>query len=321
MARDQSLTIPDERVAQFPASRRRFERPSTSSLDDHVAQLRALRERLANDLAEMENRVEQLARLNVEQPPAPAPEVDAERIAEVQEKLRRVSELLARSHQMRLAISDQLVLRAHEQGLEEAEHEARRSRTRLVAGLAALAGLILAIGGGALAAIALTDSPTVSDPAPPQVRTRVVEKAVPPCSAVAEGSGPVSCSTGTRLTIAGGETPIAVGGTEARVLRTVRTPTVAVVRLRLRNTSSSPQNYAGRVYLATGDRRLPAQYSGSSQRLAPGEAKTVVARFLTDFEAAAALDAAGGKAEIGVIPFSEKVSSKPERLGVLRVAF
>jgi hypothetical protein len=52
--------------------------------------------------------------------------------------------------------------------------------------------------------------------------------------------------------------------------------------------------------------------------LRPGAARTLVIRFALDPAANRAITAAGGWADLGIVPFSETPARRPARLGVIR---
>jgi hypothetical protein len=213
--------------------------------------------------------------------PAPAaPEADAARLAAVQAKLAQAATALSGANAMRTAVMDLLVDR-HDQPAAAAVAERRRLLPLVV--LAVVCALATA---GALATV-LTRDPAAPPPAAPQ-----------PCSPGVVGT----CTTGTTLTIAPAGGALSLPGTEARVIGVAG----ETVRLHLRNTTSTSQTLADRVYVSQrGQRTDPTSLTGA---VPPGESRTLSLRF----------PGTTGAADLGVVPFDEPLD-RPSRLGVFRV--
>ncbi len=308
--------LDEELAARQRAGRfaRRSEAPSGAGLEEHVAELRALRERLAGELELMERKVDELARVRDARPRVESG--DAERIVALQAKLREIGVALEASRQMRLAVTDHLVGHQHvsleRPAVEALEPERRQTRGRLPF---ARAGVLAGGALGALAAGSLLgdDGPSPS-PAPPApvAAAPAPPRVIPPCAELPAGAGSngtVWCTTGTTLGKAAGTSPLVMEDVEARALRVTRAGDSVVVRLRVRNATSSPQRLARRIYLSLPGRRAYPAASGGT--LAAGAVTTLSLRFR-----------AGGttvrQADLGVLPFEGPADpDRAKRVGVI----
>lgn len=288
-------------------------------MEEHVAELRAVRDRLAQELAVLEQRVDELATVRPSRPDRP----QSERAAELAAKLRETRAELEASRWMRTAISDHLVAREHEAlasaGMEEEQHGLRR-RSRWRGRLAiALAGLLAGGAIGAFAGASLDDDAPQAAPAPaakprPASPPRAASP-VPSCTKLADDAGSdgtITCTTGTTLGIASGRVPLLLDGIEVRVLRSVRAGPNVDVRVRVRNATDAQQDLAGRLYLALeGQRIAPIVPPGV---LGPREVRTLSLSFPAGLTTAP-------RADLGVVPFDEPADpARARRLGAVRLA-
>ncbi len=196
--------------------------------------------------------------------------------------------------------------------VEEAAAERRRTRGRLPF---AVAGVLAGGAVGALAAGSLLgdDGPFSSPaPSPPVAAAPAAPRVIPPCAELPPGAGSngtVWCTTGTTLGKAAGTAPLLMEDTEARVLRVARAGENVVVRLRLRNVTSSPQRLARRIYLSLpGRRAYPAAGGGT---LAAGAVTTLSLRFRAGRTTVR-------QADLGVLPFGGPADpDRATRVGVI----
>ena len=189
--------------------------------------------------------------------------------------------------------------------------QARRLPLVAVAALVVVAGavaLVLALGGGSQ----------------PEQPARAVRAATPapvretvPCEQAAEQRKPVTCTTGTTLTIATADQAIALPDMSARVLSARLVGSEATVQLRVRNGAGARQPLRPQqVYLSLPGTRL---YGSERPLLDAGATSTVTERFAFDPADLAALERARGRVDLGVVPFSEWDRERPRRLGVFRL--
>jgi hypothetical protein len=273
--------------------------------DDDVAELRAVRSRLARELEIMDERVGRLARVKEARERAASTPADAAQLAAVHAKLRRAAEALEDAHRVRDAVAGHLVAREHDAIVEGAPAAARRRRR--LAPLVAVS-LIGALGLGALGATLLDrgDSPTPT-PAPVPSPPRAAAAPEPRCSELPPAAGG-SCVTGTSLTIAPRGRPLVMRDVEARVSGVARNGDSVDIRLRLRNETGASQDLSGRIYLSIRGQRLYAQ------------AGSIPARGMRTLALSFPVGDAAGKADLGIVPFGEPADGPRRRLGVLRLA-
>jgi hypothetical protein len=159
---------------------------------------------------------------------------------------------------------------------------------------------------------------TTADAAP-------ADGALPPCAEVedpAPDSDPVQCRTrSATLTIAGEERPLVLGATQVRLFgATLRGPTV-VARVRVRNETDAEQGVlAGgqEIYVNLDGLRIDADPVGDV-RVPAMEAANVRLRFALTPARLRKLQAAGGRAELGVRPWDEGAGGSPGTVvGVIR---
>lgn len=285
----------DARVATLP------DPPAGADIDEDVAELRAVRARLARELSIMDERVGHLARVKAERERANAAPADIERMAAVQAKLRRAAEALEDAHRVREALAGHMVAREHEALVASdagAEHRPRRLVPLFLALVAALvAGLAL---GAALLGGSDDPPPRAAAPAPPAA-------AAPPTRCADLGPAGGSCITGTALTIAAQDRPLVMRELEARVTDVTRNPTGVDVRLRLTNRTGETQSLARRIYLSLNGQRVYAQADPLPARVK----RPLVLSFALPVPPPE-------RADLGVVPFGERVDAA-RRLGVIRL--
>ena len=238
-------------------------------------------------------------------PAAPAP-IDVERMAGVEEKLRQAADELRAADAVRTAVAERLVSHQLEGFGPATTTEAAPERRWLPL---LVLGLLAAIGLGAAAATLLGDD--AAPPAQPAPQARAAAD-LRPCSELPAGAaaaGPVTCTTGTSLTIAPAGEALDLPATGARVQDVTRSADGAVVRLSLRNGTTQAQSLDRRLYLSLGGERV---YPASAPDVPAGATRSVSLRFPVDA-------ATTGPVDLGIIPFSEAVDERPARLGVVRV--
>lgn len=133
---------------------------------------------------------------------------------------------------------------------------------------------------------------------------------------------PVTCrvTSGTTLTIVSQAKPLLLDGTQARVVDAVRAPAAVVVRLRLRNETGTPQRAGAggqQTYLNVGGMRIDARPLPRT-RIAVATGETIRFRFPLTAAQTRLLSRAGGRAELGVVPWREEDRTGDVR-GVIRL--
>lgn len=278
--------------------------PQPAEGDEDLAELRAVRARLARELSVMDERVDRLAQLREQREHAAAAPMDPERLASVQAKLRRAAEALDDAHRVREAIAGHLVAREHEAVVAAAPVDPG-SRPRSLLPLALLA-ILAALVGVALGATLLGGSDESPAPArSPAPAPRPATVIPPGCADLGAGGG--TCITGTTLTIRPQSRAVVLPGLEARVTDVTRTATGVDVRMRLTNTTDQTQSLDRRIYLSLNGQRVYAQTDPI-----PARTKRTLA---PSFPLAAPPPES---ADLGLVPFGEDVDA-PRRLGVIRL--
>jgi hypothetical protein len=295
---------------------RRFARGSDAGVEAHVAELRAVRDRLAQELAVLEQRVDELATVR----PPLSDDERTERAAELAAKLRDTRAELDASRWMRTAITDHLVAREHEVLASVGRDDdrvrgSRRARWRMRLPIA-LAGVLVggALGGVAVATLGDDDPARAPAPAANPRPVAAEPRPVPSCKNLppdAADNGTITCTTGTTLGITSGREPLLLDGIQVRVLRSVRVGPNVDVRLRVRNLTDQEQDLTNRLYLAFKGNRIPPLAPPGI--VGPQDVATLSLSFATGFTNAT-------RADLGVVPFDEPADpGQARRLGAVRL--